>query len=181
MKRKLIGAHQNSFFSYSFEELEDKFVQVFYEEFVNICVIEFDYSYWLVERMRKKLSIKKLENLRLGISKAIVSPYNLKFVKNKESSFNCLQLLSFIQTQKVNIDLRFMESLDVAILEFALIDLIDFLGKDITSTYQRKKVSKFLNNLFKLEPLKIKVSSSKVQQFNFCSFLDLENGSLHFV
>ena len=70
--------------------------------------------------LRKKLSIKKLENLNLDISKAIISPYNLEFGKDKESSFSCIQLVSFIQSQKVTKDLSFVESLNIVIVKFAL-------------------------------------------------------------
>lgn len=38
MRRKLIEPYQNSFFSYSFKELEDELVNVFYNEFSNLCL-----------------------------------------------------------------------------------------------------------------------------------------------
>lgn len=174
MKRKLIEPYQNSLFSYSFEEFEDELVQVFYDKFSHLCLLDSNYSCWLLKSLRKKLSIKKLEDLNLGISKTIISPYNLEFAKDKETSFNCLQLLSFIQSQNVNMDLSFVESLNLAIVEFALVDFIKFIGKNERSTYQRNKVGKFLNNLLSLEPLRIKVTNVKFQNFHFCSFMELE-------
>lgn len=124
--------------------------------------------------LRKNLSIKKLEKLNLCTSKAIVSPYNLELTEDRETSFNCLQLLSFIQRGNVGKDLSYIESLNIVIVEFALVDFLKFLGKNEKSTYQRDKVGKFLNNLLYLKPLRIKVSDTKFENFHFCSFVGLE-------
>jgi len=178
MKRKLIEPYQNSFFSYSFEEFEDELVNVFCNEFSNLCSFDSNYdsnySSWLLKGLRKKLSIKKLENLNLCTSKAIVSPYNIELTEDRETSFNCLQLLSFIQRGDVGKDLSYIESLNIVIVKFALVDFLKFLGKNDKSTYQREKVGKFLNNLLDLRPLRIKVSDIKFQNFHFCSFVGLE-------
>ena len=174
MRRKLIEPSQNSFFSYSFREFEDELINIFSDEYSNLCPLDSNYSFWLLKSLRKNLSIKKLENLNLGISKAITSPYNLEFTKDKETSFNCLQLLSFIQSGYVTTDLSFVESLDIAIVKFALVDFIKFIGKNKRSTYQRNKVGNFLNSLLVLPPLRIKISDVKYENFNFCSRVDLE-------
>ena len=178
MRRKLIEPYQNSFFSYSFKEFEDELVNVFCNEFSNLCSFDSNYdsnySFWLLKGLRKKLSIKKLENLNLCTSKAIVSPYNLELTEDRETSFNCLQLLSFIQRGNVGKDLSYIESLNIVIVKFALVDFLKFLGKNDKSTYQREKVGKFLNNLLDLRPLRIKVSNIKFENFNFCSFVGLE-------
>lgn len=129
-----------------------------------------NYSDWLLKGLRKKVSIKKL----VGIFKANVSPYNLKFTMDKENSFNCLQLLSFMQTQKV----QFVELLDLVIVEFAVVDFIKFMGKNEKYTHQRNKVIKFLDDFLKLEPLRIQVNDVTFQ----CSWLQLQiHGSLNFV
>ena len=178
MKRKLIEPYQNSFFSYSFEEFEDELVNVFCNEFSNLCSFDSNYdsnySSWLLKGLRKKLSIKKLENLNLCTSKAIVSPYNIELTEDRETSFNCLQLLSFIQRGDVGKDLSYIENLNIVIVKFALVDFLKFLGKNDKSTYQREKVGKFLNNLLDLRPLRIKVSDIKFENFHFCSFVGLE-------
>lgn len=81
--------------------------------------------------------------LSLGISKVIVSPYNLKFNTDKETS----QLLSFIQSGNVTKNLRFRESLNLVILEFTFIDLLKFMRKNQRYMYQWNKMIKFLRNL----------------------------------
>jgi hypothetical protein len=48
------------------------------------------------------------------------------------------------------------------------------MGKNEKSTYQRNKVGKFLNNLLSLDPLRIKVTNVKFENFHFCSFVGLE-------
>lgn len=174
MRRKLIEPYQNSFFSYSFKEFEDELVNVFCNEFSNLCSFDSNYSFWLLKGLRKKLSIKKLENLNLCTSKAIVSPYNLELTEDREMSFNCLQLLSFIQRGNVSKDLSYIESLNIVIVQFALVDYLKFLGKNDKSSYQREKVGRFLNNLLDLRPLRIKVSGIKFENFHFCSFVGLE-------
>ena len=174
MKRKLIEPYQNSFFSYSFEEFEDELVNLFCNELSNLCSFDSNYSSWLLKGLRKNLSIKKLEKLNLCTSKAIVSPYNLELTEDRETSFNCLQLLSFIQRGNVSKDLSYIESLNIVIVKFALVDFLKFLGKNEKSSYQRDKVGKFLNNLLDLKPLRIKVSYIKFENFHFCSFVGLE-------
>jgi hypothetical protein len=52
-------------------------VNVFYNELSSLCLLDSNYDFWLLKSLRKNLSIKKLENLNLCISKAIISPYNL--------------------------------------------------------------------------------------------------------
>jgi hypothetical protein len=74
----------------------------------------------------------------------------------------------------VSKDLSFLESLNIVVVKFALVDFLKFLGKNEKSTYQREKVGKFLNNLLDLTPLRIKVSDVKFENFHFCSFVGLE-------
>jgi hypothetical protein len=174
MRRKLIEPYQNSFFSYSFKEFEDELVNVFYNEFSSLCLLDSNYDFWLLKSLRKNVSIKKLENLNLCISKAIISPYNLELTKDRETSFNCLQLLSFIQNGNVSKNLSFLKSLNIVVVKFALVDFLKFLGKNEKNTYQREKVTKFLNNLLDSTPLRIKVSDVKFENFHFCSFVGLE-------
>ena len=128
----------------------------------------------VIERLKKKFINKKLEKLGRCTYKAIVSPYNLELTEDRETSFNCLQLLSFIQRGNVGKDLSYIESLNIVIVKFALVDFLKFLGKNEKSTYQRDKVGKFLNNLLDLKPLRIKVSDIKIENFHFCSFVGLE-------
>lgn len=71
-------------------------------------------------------------------------------------------------------DLSYIESLNIVIVKFALVNFLKFLGKNEKSTYQREKVGKFLNNLLDLRPLRIKVSDVKFENFYFCSFVGLE-------
>ena len=64
----------NSFLSYNFEEFEDELVRIFLVEFQDLCPENSKYSFWLLDRLRRKSSLPKLKNLSLDISKAIVSP-----------------------------------------------------------------------------------------------------------
>jgi hypothetical protein len=164
----------NSFFSYSFEEFEDELVGIFLVEFENLCPVDSKYSFWLLDRLRRKSSLPKLKNLSLGISKDIVSPYNLNFCKNLESSFQCLQLVSFLQRGEVQKDLRFANSLNIAIVEFAITDFLRFTGKNPRNTYHRQKATSFFKNLLKLEPLKIKINDNRFVYFTFCHWIGLE-------
>jgi hypothetical protein len=115
----------------------------------------------VIERLKKKFINKKLEKLNLCTSNLSFSPY--KLTEDRETSFNCLQLLSFLFKGNVGKDLS-IESLNIVIVKFALVDFLKFLGK---KKYQRDKVGKFLNNLLDLKPLRIKVSDIKFENFHF--------------
>ena len=106
----------NSFLSYNFEEFEDELVRIFLVEFRDLCPENSKYSFWLLGRLRRKSSLPKLKNLSLGISKGIISPYNLNFCKALESSFQCLQLVSFLQKEEIQKDLSFVNSINIAIV-----------------------------------------------------------------
>jgi len=95
------------------------------------------------------------------MSKAIVSPYNLSFSKDLESSFNCLQLVSFLQRVDLQKDLSFANSVNIAIVEFAITDFLRFTGKNPRTTYHREKAMSFFKNLSKLEPLKRKINDNR--------------------
>lgn len=71
-----------------------------------------------------------MENLNLCTSKAIVSQYNIELTEDRETSFNCLQLLSFIQRGDVGKDLGYIKSLNIVIKKFTLVDFPKFLGKN---------------------------------------------------
>lgn len=174
MRKLFIESYQNSLFSGEFEALEHALSQVFYREFNALCILDSAYSNWLADGLRRIISIQKLANLELGTSKNIISPYNLRFTGNKELSFQCLQLLSFLQTSKVRKDFRFAEELDLGILKFYLADFVEFVGKDKKSSYHRKEIYDFLDDLLKLDPLRVKVNDFKFQKYYFCSRIDIE-------
>ena len=164
----------NSFLSYSFEEFEDELVGIFLVEFRDLCPENSKYSFWLLDRLRRKSSLSKLKNLSLDISKAIVSPYNLNFCKDLESSFKCLQLVSFLQRGEVQKDLSFVNSINIAIVEFPITNFLRFTGKNPRNTYHREKYMSFFLNLLELEPLKIKITDNKFVAFTFCNWVGLE-------
>jgi hypothetical protein len=164
----------NSFLSYSFEEFEDELVGIFLVEFRDLCPENSKYSFWLLGRLRRKSSLPKLKNLSLGISKAIVSPYNLNFCKDLESSFKCLQLVSFLQREEIQKDLSFVNSINIAIVEFPITNFLRFIGKNPRNTYHREKYMSFFLNLLELEPLKIKINDNKFVAFTFCHWVGLE-------
>lgn len=164
----------NSFFSYSFEEFEDELVEIFLVEFLDLCPENSKYSFWLLDRLRRKSSLPKLKNLSLSISKAIISPYNLNFCKDLESSFQCLQLVSFLQREEIQKDLSFVNSINIAIVEFPITDFLRFIGKNPRNTYHREKYMSFFLNLLELEPLKIKINDNKFVAFTFCHWVGLE-------
>jgi hypothetical protein len=174
MRQECLKYCLNSFFSYSFEEFEDELVGIFLAEFQDLCPEDSEYSFWLLDRLRRKSSLSKLKNLSLGISKAIVSPYNLNFCKDLESSFKCLQLVSFLQRGDVRKDLSFANSINIAIVEFTITDFLRFLGKNPGNTHHREKYMSFFLNLLELEPLKIKINDNKFVAFNFCHWVGLE-------
>ena len=80
-----------------------------------------------------KYSIPKLNNLSLGISKAIVNPYYLNFYKDLESLFQCLQLVSFLQREDIQKDLSFVNSINI--VEFYISNFLRFIGKNTRNTY----------------------------------------------
>jgi len=45
LRKKLYTPHQNFFFSHSFKEFEDGLVNVFYDEFSNLCILDSIYSF----------------------------------------------------------------------------------------------------------------------------------------
>ena len=132
------------------------------------------YSFWLLDRLRKKSSLLKLKNLSLGISKAIVSPYCLKFCKDLKSSFQCLQLVSFLQREDIQKELSFVNSINIAIVEFPITNFLRFLEKNPRNKYHREKCMSFFLNLLELEPLKIKINDNKFVAFTFCHWVGLE-------
>jgi len=164
----------NSFFSYSFEEFEDELVEIFLVEFQDLCPENSKYSLWLVDRLRRKSSLPKLKNLSLGISKSIISPYNLNFCKDLESSFKCLQLVSFLQREEIQKDLSFVNSINIAIVEFPITNFLRFIEKNPRNTYHRENCISFFLNLLELEPLKIKINDNKFVAFTFCHWVGLE-------
>ena len=135
----------NSFLSYNFEEFEDELVRIFLVEFQDLCPENSKYSFWLLDRLRKKSSLPKLKNLSLGISKAIISPYNLNFYKDLESSFKCLQLVSFLQREEIQKDLSFINS--ITIVEFPITNFLRFTEKNPRNTSHREKCISFFLNL----------------------------------
>jgi len=149
-------------------------VGIFLVEFRDLCPENSKYSFWLLGRLRRKSSLPKLKNLSLGISKAIVSPYNLNFCKDLESSFKCLQLVSFLQREEIQKDLSFVNSIDIAIVEFPITNFLRFIGKNPRNTYHREKCMSFFLNLLELEPLKIKINDNKFVAFTFCHWVGLE-------
>ena len=164
----------NSFLSYNFEEFEDELVRIFLVEFQDLCPENSKYSFWLLDRLRKKSSLPKLKNLSLGISKGIVSPYCLNFCKDLESSFQCLQLVSFLQREDIQKDLSFVNSINIAIVEFPITNFLRFIEKNPRNTYHREKYMSFFLNLLELEPLKIKINDNKFIAFTFCHWVGLE-------
>lgn len=164
----------NSFFSYSFEEFEDELVEIFLVEFQDLCPENSKYSLWLLDRLRRKSSLPKLKNLSLGISKSIISPYNLNFCKDLESSFKCLQLVSFLQREEIQKDLSFVNSINIAIVEFPITNFLRFIEKNPRNTYHRENCISFFLNLLELEPLKIKINDNKFVAFTFCHWVGLE-------
>jgi len=174
MRQECFKYCRNSFFSYSFEEFEDELLEIFLGEFEDLCPGDSKYSFWLVDRLRRKLSLPKLKDLSSGMSKAIISPYNLSFSKDLESSFKCLQLVSFLQRGEVQKDLSFANSVNIAIVEFAITDFLKFTGKNPRTTYNREKAMSFFENLLKLEPLKRKINDNRFVFFTFCHWLALE-------
>lgn len=164
----------NSFFSYSFEEFEDELVGIFLVEFRDLCPENSKYSFWLLDRLRRKSSLPKLKNLSLGISKTVISPYNLNFCKDLESSFKCLQLVSFLQREETQKDLSFVNSINIAIVEFPITNFLKFIEKNPKNTYHREKCMSFFLNLLELEPLKIKINDNKFVAFTFCHWVGLE-------
>ena len=165
---------RNSFFSYNFKEFEDELVGIFLGEFEDLCLGDSKYSFWLLDGLRRKSSLPKLKALSSGMSKAIVNPYNLSFSKDLESSFNCLQLVSFLQRVDIQKDLRFANALNIAIVQFSITDFLRFTGKNPRNTYHREKAMFFLKNLLKLEPLKIKMNDNRFVYFSFCNWLAVE-------
>lgn len=63
-------------------------------QFDNLCPVDSIYSFWLLSRIRRKLSLPKLKGLSLGMSKSIVSKYNLNFIK--DPGFNFIFNLSLL-------------------------------------------------------------------------------------
>lgn len=149
-------------------------MEIFLGEFEDLCPGDSKYSFWLLESLRRNSSLPKLKDLSSGMAKAIVSPYNLSFSKDLESSFNCLQLVSFIQRVDIKKNLSFANSVNIAIVEFAITDFLKFTGKNPRNTYHRKKAMSFFKNLLKLEPLKIKINDNRFVYFTFCNWLALE-------
>lgn len=164
----------NSFFSYSFEEFEDELLKIFLAELEDLCPVDFNYSFWLLEMIRRNSSFLKLKDLSSGMSKAIVSPYNLSFSKDITYSFQCLQLISFLQREDIQKDLSFANSLNIVIVEFPIIDFLKFIGKNQRDTYCREAAKFFFANLLELEPLKIKVNDNRSVAFTFCNWVAIE-------
>ena len=174
MRQECFKSCLNYFFSYSFEEFEDELVKIFLVEFRNLCPENSTYSLWLLHRLKRKSPLPKLKNLSLGISKAIVSPYNLNFCKDLESSFKCLQLVFFLQREEIQKDFSFVNSINIAIVEFPITNFLRFIGKNSRNTYHREKYMSFFLNLLELESLKIKINDNKFVAFTFCHWVGLE-------
>lgn len=175
MRQGCLKNCRHSFFSYSFEEFEEELVEIFLGEFEDLCPGDSKYSFWLLNSLRRNSSLPKLKDLSSGMSKAIFSPYNLSFSEDLESAFNSLQLVSFLQKGDIQKDLSLANSINLAIVRFAIIDFLKFTGKNSRSTYYREKALSFFKNLLDLiKPLKIEIDEDKFVAFHFCHWVYLE-------
>lgn len=54
-------------------------------------------------------------------------------------SFQCLQLVSFLQREEIQKDLSFVNSINIAIVEFPITNFLRFIEKNPRNTYYRSK------------------------------------------
>ena len=82
---------------------------------------------------------------------------------------------SFLSPKRsIQKDLNFVNSINIAIVEFPITNFLRFIEKNPRNTYHREKYMSFFLNLLELEPLKIKINDNKFVAFTFCHWVGLE-------
>ena len=169
MKKGVVKSVQHFLFSDQIEEFEDILTKHFYQQYRNSVVLDFCYTDWLLIWLRKISQDQKPFN-------SLVSSYlksdNLDSFVEKERFLNLLQFLSFIRNFEGS--KRFLEDQVYYVIQFPLIDFVNFIGGNNTSTYHRTKALKFLVSLQKIEPLAQKFSDSKFRSSIMFPYLKLK-------
>lgn len=161
MRQECFKYCRNSFFSYSFEEFEDTLVGLFIGEFKVLCPLDSAYSNWLLLILRKKSALLK----RISYDTYLISLYNLNFSQDLEFSYNCLQLASFIQRKEIQKYLNCRNLAGRVLIKFSIVDFLKFTGKNARSTAHREKACYFFENLYRLEPIKLKMNENRFEYF----------------
>ena len=142
--------------------LSIKIGYTFYKQSQNALTLDFAYTNWLTNQLRKiKLCKKKLYVV-------LVTDYlrsiHLQNFSEKETFFRLLQLLSFIRTKKnilLNYNVLFGKKSRYYTVSFDFNEFLDFINIDTKSSYQRNKILKFLKGLTYIKPLTQKFSNEQ--------------------
>lgn len=151
LKKSVLKPFQPFFFEERIEEFEERLAKYFYHQFHKVLALDFSYTDWLLTRLRQ-LKLLQLPGYQICLVTDYLRKNNLDNFNQKESFFRLLQFLSFIRTIPNSTQISLGNQIYYTV-RFPLSQFLEFLHIDTTSSYQRKKVLRFLKSLTTLQPL----------------------------
>lgn len=169
MKKEFTKSVQNIFFSNQFEEFESKLSEHFYQQFKGSLILDTHYTDWLLVVLRK--TEKPTNSL---VSHYLRSNYsNSQNNKNNRDDFyKILKFLSFIR--RFNGSRHFIGNQIYYLINFSLIEFLEFTKVKNKNQYQRQKALKFLASLEDIPPLVQKFSDKKFRKSIMIPYLEIE-------
>jgi hypothetical protein len=148
-----------------FENQIDNFEQVMTETFFNyskkVLAIDENYTDWLMDHYRKQNPIKN--SLVTGYFNQKSANSKLIDMDEKRNFFRFLQFLAFSRTQKANT--KFFWDQPYSIVQFKVIDFMDFIKIKNKNQYQRKQLIQFFDKLQTMKPFLKILTNDNFQSF----------------
>lgn len=177
IKKVAIQSYQGFLFSDNLEEFETKLINHYYKQLKKWLPLDSFYMDWFLVGLRKLVffegsssSTKQRDRLNYLVS-SYLSGDTLNYLVQKERFFQLLQLLSFLRTLSYSVQL--LDDQGYCVVEFAMMDFINFTGNNSRSTYQRKKALDFFASLQEIKPLIQRFSSSEFRKSVVFPYLKL--------
>ena len=172
IKKGVIKSYQDFLFSDSLEKFEGKLVNHYYKQLKKSLVLDSSYLNWLLVGLRKIVPTQKSENQSNSLVSSYLNENNLDSFFQKEQFFKLIQFLSFLRT--LGYSIQFLDNQAYCVIEFAVMDFINFTGSNARSTYQRTKALEFFASLQEIKPLIQKFSNNEFQRSVMFPYLKLK-------
>ena len=164
LKNQLVKSFQKFLIDDSFQQFEHNLYKHFYRQSFESLNLNSCYMDWLLDWYRKA-----------SINQNTISLLNT-YLKNdnKESTFNFLQILSFLQNRTKKSYTRSFDDQVYCMISFTVSDFSRFIGADNKSHYQRKKVLQIFEDLKAFQRFQIKtLTFQDFDDYKFCSAITI--------
>lgn len=166
MKKEFTRSVQNLFFSNQFEEFENKLSKHFYQQFKDSLILDTHYTDWLL------VALRKTEKSNNSLVSHYLKANYLDSQNNSDNFYKILKFLSFIRT--LNGSKHFIGNQLYYLINFSLIEFLEFTKVKNKNQYQRQKALEFLASLEDTPPLVQKFSDTKFRKSIMFPYLEIE-------